>query len=43
MKEAHRSMKMSELKYVTWVMAAGLTIISLKEFKLDSIEVPKLC
>ena len=36
-------MKMSELKYVTWVMAAGLTIISLKEFKLDSIEVPKLC
>jgi hypothetical protein len=36
-------MKMSELKSATWVMAAGLTIILLKEFKLDSIEVRRSC
>jgi len=41
MREVLRLMKMSESKYATWVMAAGLTIISLKEFKLDSIEVQK--
>jgi hypothetical protein len=43
MKEVHRLTKMSESKYATWEMAVGLTIISLKEFKLDSIEVQKWC
>lgn len=41
MKEVHRLTKTSESKYATWEMAVGLTIISLKEFKLDSIEVQK--
>jgi hypothetical protein len=41
MKEDHKLMRTSELRYVILVMGAGHITILHREFKLDSIEVQK--